>query len=271
MKKIIVAFVAVLSLLTACSKNNDIQIDSNKFGQVKIKFDHIVNSKKLVLNDYTYSNSHSETFNVTTLKYFVTNVKFTKSNGETYTVPKEDSYFLIDAVNAHSLNPNILIPEGEYTGLEFNLGVDSLTNTLPVEKRTGVLNPATNGMYWEWNSGYMHFKIEGNSPQANNPNNSYKYHIGLFGGYSTPTVNNNRIVRIDLTKAGISKVQEHLSSDIHLMVDIGKIFDAVHPISIQKNPVVMQSGPHTFIADNYAQMFMHDHTHNFQKIVQHEN
>lgn len=270
MKKLLLALVSTLSLLTACTKNNDLQVDDDKFGQVKIKFDHIVNGKKLVLNDYTYSNTSDETYTISMLKYFVTNIKFTKSNGEIYLLPKNESYFLLDVSSEMTLFPTFNIPTGEYAALEFYLGVDSLTNTLPVEQRTGVLNSSTNGMYWEWNSGYIHLKIEGNSPQAENPNKAFKYHIGFFGGYSTPTVNNTRKIKIDLTKAGISKVQENLSSDIHLMVDLGKIFDGKNKISIKTNPIVMHAGPHAMIADNYATMFTHDHTHNFQKIVKND-
>lgn len=270
MKNYILAMVAIIVLLCSCTKNNEINIDESKIGQVKLKFDHIVGSKKLVLHDYTYSNKNAETYNINLLRYYISNIKFKKANGEIYTVPKSESFFLIDAAETSSLNPTLEIPVGEYVGLQFNLGVDSLTNTLPMEQRTGVLDVAKYGMYWEWNSGYIHFKMEGNSPQAPNANKSYKYHIGFFGGYSTPTVNNNRIIKVDLSKAGISKVQENLTSDIHLMVDIGKIFDGPNKMSILANPVVMTSGPHTQFADNYASMFTHDHTHNFQKITPNE-
>lgn len=270
MKKFLMGVLCLSTLLSGCTKNNDIQIDDKKVGQVKLKFDHIVGAKKLILNEGTYSNNSDETFNINILKYFVSNIKFTKTNGEVFTIPKEESFFLIDASQSESLQPTLSIPEGEYQTLEFNLGVDSLTNTLPVEKRTGVLDVATNGMYWDWNSGYIHFKIEGTSAASPNATKSYKYHIGFFGGYETQTVNNNRVIKIDLTKAGISKVQENLSSDIHLMVDIGKVFNGPNSISIATTPMVMHSGPHSDIADNYATMFTHDHTHNFQKIANNE-
>lgn len=260
----------IASLLSGCTKNEEIKIDETKSGKVKIKFDHIVGSKKLVLNDYTYSNASNEAFTITSLKYYVSNIKFTKADGIVFTIPKKESYFLIDVSDLKSQQPILTIPQGEYIGLEFNIGVDSLTNTLPAEERSGVLDVVKYGMYWAWNSGYIHFQLEGNSALAANPNNSFKYHIGLFGGYSTPTVNNNRIIKLDLTKAGMSQVQENLSSDIHLMVDIGKIFDGPNTISIQTNPVVMTSGPHDKIADNYATMFTHDHTHNFTKITNYE-
>lgn len=266
MKNLLGALAAIVFLFTNCSKTESIETDNNKNGQVKLKFDLIVNGKKLVLNDYTYTNSNGESFNISLLKFYVSNIVLGKPNGETYTVPKMESFFLIDAQDNKSLYPIISAPEGEYSYLQFNLGVDSLTNTLPAEQRTGVLDVSKHDMYWTWNSGYIHFKIEGASPQANTVNNQFKYHIGFFGGYSSPTPNNNRIITLDLSKAGISKVQENLSSDIHLMVDIGKIFDAVHTISISEYPTIMTQGPHEQMADNYATMFTHDHTHNFQKI-----
>lgn len=270
MKRIIWALCTALCLLNGCTKQNDYIIDDNKNGLVKIKFDHIVGGKKLTLNDYLYSNNSSETFRINLLKYYISNIKLYKPSGEAFIIPKEESFFLVDLSDPSTLQPFVEVPTGDYIRLEFNLGVDSLTNTLPIEQRTGVLDVSKYGMYWEWNSGYIHFKLEGTSEQASNANQSFKYHIGLFGGYSTHTVNNNRKVSIGLSRAGTSKVQENLSSDIHLMVDIGKIFDGPNVISIQSTPIVMTSGPHSAIADNYASMFTHDHTHNFQKIVSHE-
>lgn len=270
MNKIIWALGAILCLLSSCTKEKDIVVDAGNYGQVKIKLDHIVGGKKLILHDYLYSNKSNESFHISLLKYYISNIKLYKSTGEVVTIPKQESFFLVDASDDSTLQPTVEVPTGEYIGLEFNLGVDSLTNTLPIEQRTGVLDVSKHGMYWEWNSGYIHFKLEGTSEQAPNINQAFKYHIGFFGGYTTPTVNNNRTIRIDLSKAGKSKVQESLSSDIHLMVDIGKIFDGPNTISINTTPVVMTSGPHSAIADNYATMFTHDHTHNYQKIVRHE-
>lgn len=258
------AFLMLGMAMASCSKSDDLTINSNEKGQVKIKFDPIVNDKKLVLNDYIYTNSNKETFNISMAKFFVSNIKLKTTSGNVYTVPQKESYFLIDVADLTSLQPNIQIPEGEYTELEFNLGIDSLTNTLPVEERTGVLD-VSNGMYWGWNSGYIFFKLEGNSPQSKNSGGKFAYHIGLFGGYNSPTVNNNKIIKINLQQAGIAKVKKDLSADIHLMVDFGKVFDGPTKISINEYSTVMTAGPHQQIATNYATMFTHDHTHNFQK------
>ena len=267
MNKLILVACIAITMCFACTKKENIDINQQNTGQVKLKFDLTVNNKKLFLQQSNYSNNSNENYTVDLVKFYISNIKFISKEGKTYIVPKSDSFFLIDASNSLSLTPTLQIPQGEYNSLEFNLGVDSLTNTLPSEQRVGVLDIGINGMYWEWNSGYIHFKIEGKSPQSTIANNIFKYHIGFYGGYNTPTVNNNRNIKIDLQSAGIAQVQNELSSDIHLMVDLGKIFDGPNQISIKNTPIVMTTGPHAKIADNYASMFTHDHTHNFQKIA----
>jgi len=39
-------------------------------------------------------------------------------------------------------------------------------------------------MFWTWNSGYIFFKLEGNSPVSTQPNGKIEYHIG---GFQSPT------------------------------------------------------------------------------------
>ncbi|WP_156308454.1 MbnP family protein [Sphingobacterium endophyticum] len=264
---ILCSLMAVFTLFS-CQKDN-IEFDNNKTGQLKLKFDHIVNGKTLTLKNSQYSNSFKETYNIDLLKYYVSNIKLTDDKGKVYTVPKKESFFLIDASNSESLFPKFKIPEGNYTKLEFILGVDSATSVLPKEDRTGVLDIEGNDMYWSWNSGYIFFKMEGESSASKNANKRYAYHIGLFGGYdpSKPTKNNLRTVALDLKKAGIATVQEGLSSDIHLMVDLGQVLDGPNKIKINEFSTVMVSGPNDLIANNYSGMFTHDHTHNFQKIA----
>ncbi len=264
---ILCSLMAVLTLFS-CQKDN-IEFDNNKTGQLKLKFDHIVNGKTLTLKNSQYSNSFKEPYNIDLLKYYVSNIKLTDDKGKVYTVPKKESFFLIDASNSESLFPKFKIPEGNYTNLEFILGVDSATSVLPKEDRTGVLDIEGNDMYWSWNSGYIFFKMEGESPASKNANKRYAYHIGLFGGYdpAKPTKNNLRTISIELKKAGIATVQEGLSSDIHLMVDLGKVMDGPNKIKINEFSTVMVSGPNDLIANNYSGMFTHDHTHNFQKIA----
>jgi hypothetical protein len=189
-------------------------------------------------------------------------------DGTIYTVPPDSSYFLIKEGDPAAKRAVVQVPEGEYTAVTFTIGVDSLRSTMDISRRGGVLEPSggmQDGMYWGWNSGYIFFKMEGDSPQAPlDPagKKKFRYHIGGFGGYSAPTINNIRTVTIDLTARGIAKVQSGRKSNVHLMVDIARVFDGNTPVSIATSPTVMFSAISAAVADNYASMFSHDHTEN---------
>lgn len=270
----------ILSVLTvlsfgSCSKNDGPEPDQNLTGNLQLKFDHIVGSKKLQLNTGEYINAAGEQFTIDQLKYYVSNVKLHTANGGEYVVPQDESYFLVDASVSESQFVDIEVPEGDYTRLTFIIGVDSLRSTMPVEARTGVLDPAgdhhSGGMYWSWNSGYIFFKMEGRSPAidlAGDPTGQhrYRYHIGGFGGYDAPTINNIKTVSIDLSRAGTANVRNGLSSNVHLFVDLSKVFSGSTTVSLVEHPTVMFGDYSQFIANNYQAMFVHDHTHNFESI-----
>jgi len=235
---------------------------------LSIEFDNIVGGENLYLENRNYVNASGETFTIDYLQYFVSNIKLTNAEGAVYTVPQDSSYFLIKEHDAAFSKAHIYVPEGDYTQLTFTLGVDSVRNTLGIDQRLGILDPtntANEGMYWGWNSGYIFFKMEGTSsaaPEDGNGLRKYRYHIGGFGGYNSPTINNVKTITIDLKDRGIAKVRTTNNANIHLMVDVSQVFDGPTRISIAQNATVMFADFSTIIADNYAKMFFHDHTEN---------
>lgn len=258
----IMAFVAII--FSACKKDKTNDYNSNTKGELSIEFDNIVGGENLILNTGSYKNSSNETYSITTLKYFISNISLENVNGTTYTIPQNDSYFLIEEGNDAADHALVQVPEGEYKTLTFTVGVDSLRNTKDVSERTGALDPAgtANGMYWGWNSGYIFFKIEGTSDAAVTDGHQFMYHIGGFGGYSSPTINNIKTITLNLVPGGTPKVHSGNKSNIHLMVDIAKLFDSQSKISIAAHPDIMFNDYSTVIANNYATMFRHDHTEN---------
>ncbi|WP_232516212.1 MbnP family protein [Chitinophaga caeni] len=264
------SLIAILLLSTAIvsCKKDDPEFQQENMATLSIEFDNIVGGQNLVLDNSTYTNSSGEKYTVNLLKYFISNIKVTKANGDEYTVPQDSSYFLINEADPETRFAKVNVPEGEYTQLTFTLGVDSLRNTMDISKRTGVLDPAgemAEGMYWTWNSGYIFFKMEGSSdaaPADPTGQHKFRYHIGGFGGYDAPTINNIKTITIDLTQGGVPKVRSGREANIHLMVDISKVFSGNTTLSIAANPTVMFSAFSVNIADNYAAMFHHDHTEN---------
>lgn len=266
MKKIFFSILTIITIFTSCKKDDATtsEYDTNKKGELSVEFDNIVGSSDLQLNTGNYTNSSGESYTVTTLKYFVSNFKLTRVDGTVYTVPQDSCYFLIDESNAATHEPVVRIPEGEYKTLSFGLGVDSLRNTMDASMRTGDLDPtgAASGMYWTWNSGYINFKIEGTAPAAGMM--GYMYHIGGFGGKTSPTANNYRTITLDLTARGTAKIKASKTdpTNIHLMVDVNKLFTGASTIKIADAAMVMDIAGGVKFANNYANMFTHDHTEN---------
>ena len=267
------AFVIAVFTLFAFSSCSDSAENSEptpvaEGGKLRLEFDNVVGDKNLVLNSVTYQNATKEDFVVTKLNYFISNIKLTKTDGTTFTVPQDSSYFLIKedtkATQFVTLNN---VPFGDYKAVEFMVGVDSLRNTAPPEKLKGVLDPggsmADDGMYWVWNSGYIFVKLEGTSSKGNPVNNKFYYHIGLFGGYSQRTVNNTRVVKVEFGSLK-APVTEKATPEVHLLVDVLKIFDGPGTnLSIEKFNSVMggQQEKSQQIANNYSKMFTLDHIH----------
>jgi len=267
-----------LLILASCSKKEDAapEFDNTNLAPFSVEFDNIAGDRTFTINNTgaLYTNNAGEKFSVSMLQYFISNIKVATADGKSYTVNPDSSYFLISGADKATRFAKVSVPEGDYTKLTFTLGVDSLRSTMGIDKRTGVLDPAagghdSGGMYWGWNAGYIFFRFEGNSPVISDDTNGdptgkkqFKYHIGGFGGYSAPTINNIKTITVDLTKAGIAKVRKDRQSNVHLFVDVMKVFNGKNSFRIAEHPNVMFSNYSLNIASNLAEMFRHDHTEN---------
>lgn len=262
MKNIFITVLATVIIFSSCKKETVSQFDNTKKGDLSVEFDNIAGSSDLELNTGNYTNASGEAFTVTKLKYYISNFQLTNIGGTIYTVPQDSCYFLIDESDEATHEPIIRIPEGEYKTLTLTLGVDSLRNTKDISQRIGDLDPTGVGadMYWEWNSGYIFFKMEGASTAS--MMGDYAYHIGLFGGMSTPTINNVKTITLDLTARGTPKVKQGKETNIHLMVDVLKLFNGSTSFKIAGHSMVMVDPFSANIANNFAGMFKHDHTEN---------
>lgn len=270
MKKLLYSIALVvfgICYLSACSDDTESTapepVPAEGDGKLRLKFDNVVGNQDLILKDGVYKNSVGEDFTITKFNYFVTNIKLLRADGTRYIVPQDSSYFRI--VEQDSLSRTISldrIPKGEYTGVEYILGVDSLRSVSGIDKRGGALDPsgdmAGDGMYWAWSSGYIFLKFEGYSSQSGSANGKFYYHIGFFGGYDSKTVNNIKTIKVDFAgnKAVVGK---DTIPEIGIIADVKKVFDGPVPLSIAKHPSVMFDFTlSSDVANNYKSMFRFD-------------
>jgi hypothetical protein len=254
-------------IFASCAKDEGATPKYNEENLVPlvVEFDNVMGDRAFQLNS-EYTTFSDEKIKVSLLQYFISNIKLTTTSGEEFVVNQDSSYFLIKGGDAASKFAKVKVPEGDYAAITFTVGVDSLRNTMPVDKRTGVLDPAgshdASGMYWQWNSGYIFFKMEGSSTASSAADQKFRYHIGGFGGYSAPTFNNIKVVSLDLRPGGIAKVRAGRQSNVHILVDIMKVFNGAYKLSVASHPTVMFSEFSINLANNFPEMFSHDHSHN---------
>lgn len=166
----------ILFAVTACKKDN-ISSSSSSTDKVTLKIEHTwQDSLQFALNTNLVNPLTSDTLNFVTFKYYVSNIRLKKNDGSWWTQP--NSYFLLDLSNGTVPSIDLSgVPYGEYTDIEYVLGVDSTRNVSGAQD--GALAPSL-GMFWSWNSGYIMLKAEGTSPNA--AMGSFTFHLGGFSG-----------------------------------------------------------------------------------------
>lgn len=110
------------------------------------------------------------------LKIYLSNYSLSKKNRGVIL----KSVDLIDNENSESKVILDSINTNFFETLTFHFGLDSLINTSGI--LDGDLDPM-NGMYWAWNSGYIHLKMVGKSSLVQTAKNEFEFHLG---GYRKP-------------------------------------------------------------------------------------
>lgn len=258
MKKVNLFLLGILLLaLSACKEDKEESAPRQQAGLVQFIISNKAGTTDIdVVTLGTYVNMAGESFQVNMLKYYVSNVELMEGAEVKYAVP--ESYFLVDQAKPESRILQIPeVPPGSYTGVRFLLGVDSTRNVSG--SQTGALDPA-NGMFWTWNTGYIFFKLEGNSPASSN--GELIYHIGGF----SETMKTNAIRRHEISFSGRNLiVNGNREAKIYLTADILKLFEGGpstdDDILISKLSFQMaQGGKALDLADNATYMF------NFEKL-----
>ena len=239
------------AVFVSCKKDTDPAVAPpvTTPGEVDLQFSNVVGTKPLALDGTAYATPAGETFTVSTLEYYVSNIKLTKSDGTVYAVP--NSYFLVDQSKPASQHLALTgVPAGTYIGVSFVLGVDSTTTKADPLALTGALNPANN-MYWSWNTGHIFMKMEGNVTSVT-PAYPLTCHIG---GYTAPY---DAIVTVapPLNGSTLTVNGDH-SATLAVQADMLKLFDGVSHVTLSKFSNAMRPGAEALaVSRNYqAGMF----------------
>lgn len=230
MALLIVALVTTTLLLPSCKKEKQSTIAQT--GDMKVKFDFVFGSNMLPwdIGKTMVHTKTGDTLTFTLFKFYVSNIKLKDAEGNWWSAP--NSYYLLctDCEEGYSFTVKN-IPVGNYTEMQYTMGVDSAANRLGAG--TGALSLANN-MYWDWNSGYIMLKAEGTSP--NSPSGNFIFHLGGYmGADNVITVKNTNF---DGTVLGIEK-DKHPT--VTLLANPARLWHSSPSVSVKS--VIHAPGP----------------------------
>jgi|SRR5688572_3813510 len=180
-------------------------------GEFTMSFSHTSDGQAIAIatnnSVQPYKNALNQPYNVTKLKYYVSNVKLINSqNGKTFTEP--NSYHLIDLEAGKTKFNFTGVPVKSYDKVEFSIGVDSAQNT-SIDKK-GDLNP-DGDMAWTWNTGYIFFKLDGFTSN----NKGLLLHVGGTSNYKKLSFPLNQSVTFQKGKPVTANVTVKLDELFH--------------------------------------------------------
>lgn len=178
-------------------------------GQMKtpaVKFVASINGTNIKMNKWMSLANGKDSIYLTKLKYYLTDLQLTdKGQKIRQTIP---DVLLLDFDSNLPLLPDV---SDAFDQLSFKLGIDSAIQSSGALE--GELDPLK-GMYWTWQSGYIHFKLEGMINEADGKTKNIILHLG---GYRSP---NNSVKKVDL-------LSQHLHRNISLELDLSDLIQQV--------------------------------------------
>jgi hypothetical protein len=171
-------------------------------------------------NNKMYIFNETDWIEFSELKIYFSNYSLSKSNGGIILKLVD----LIDNENAESKVILDSININFFEDLTFQFGLDSINNTSGI--LDGDLDPM-NGMYWAWNSGYIHLKMVGKSSLVPTTKNEFEFHLG---GYRKPNETyfdvtlpiNGNTLKLDLKSLFLNHIDFNKTSKIMIPCESAK-------------------------------------------------
>ncbi len=164
---ILIALACLVTLFHSCKKNDEPETTS-----VIFNLKYAVDDVALLFDTLFYVNDAGNEYSVTRLQYYLSGIRFTGADAF-----QSNEIFYVDArINAYNSITIENVPQGDYTGISFFIGlsaVQNLTDALP--------NTSENlAMAWPdmMGGGYHFLKLEGHHKTAATQPTGYAVHLG---------------------------------------------------------------------------------------------
>lgn len=247
MKKILFILLAFVFVITSCDPDSEKEITTT---DLTINIKGKVGDENLVLFKY-YPTENGDSVFINVAHFFISNIRLIKGSEETQieeiTVLDFKNNHLVDSETGESFTFTD-IEAGDYTGIKFGIGVDSVLNqTNPADYAPS--EPLANASeYWEWRETYIFGKIEGRFKASDDTITSYAYHPGT-----------TELFR-DLSFEKTINLEAGLPANIDFSIDFGEVFKQGNTYIDIENNNISHTGQDdlwlvTLLMDNLAASF----------------
>ncbi len=113
---------------TSCDKNKNKQEISK--GKINLLVEHSIHGLPVEFDKLIYVNEAGNKFLLSEIQWFISDIKLHKSDGTVILIGDDGGEYYVDSDIAASLsiNPEVEIEVGDYTGLSFTFGINDKKN-----------------------------------------------------------------------------------------------------------------------------------------------
>ena len=234
--RILLLSTMVFMVFSSCEKEKPLVVTNDDDGKTdtevdfKLTFKPKFNGQDLTFNEMKWINDANDTMNFTRLRMILSNIELVKTNGEKVML---DTFAYLSFDEGRTvLGFEGEMPQGEFKGINFLIGLDSAINHGdPMQwALTHPLNPLVNHMHWTWASGYIFWVAEG----------YYMNNGDDFGIMSYHMANMEYTRKIELTTTNtFSFSNGKISREIDLNME--KYFSTPNAYSLKNNGALSHS------------------------------
>lgn len=157
------------------------------YGNVKVGIDYSINGNPLILDTLHYVNEAGNTFMVTEIQWFLSEMELQDERGDWHTlqhrdvttvrpIPQDRIFYIDTNLPESQLLEMTSIPVGHYKAMRFTFGLNESDN------QTGLfVNPPESNMFWPdpLGGGYHYMKLNGKYLDENEQLAPLSIHIGI--------------------------------------------------------------------------------------------
>ena len=202
-----------LVILFGCNSDSDDAVESTN---ITMAFSHYWNDTPITTSDFNtlnYTNAHGELLSIERLRYLISDIEFTKMDGQTILL---EGYNLVDVTNQTNLSytPNQEISTGTYSNVSFVFGLINEKNT---DGTYNDLNAASWNVPAMLGGGYHYMQLDGKFINSNNEAQGYNYHAirAADNAGANPTFPQDTFFRVNLGAITVG-TNEEINVTMHI-------------------------------------------------------